>query len=336
MLTSFAATARADDRTVTVVLSGDEAERSALALVVSDLLVRLGVSLELGVATSVDRDAILDRPRSFDRALARVWIDLAPTDHATLYLVDGPWERVLIRRVRRDPAHLEVEREELGHILETAVEAMLAGARIGLDRSALVEPKPAPPAHEPPRLARPVHASGASVVARLGVFEQLTFGYASELPVVHAFGLSAAIEGTSGARLGAWLTAGYRWPARTSATAIGVEVQGLEARALARVTAWSSGSLRVDFGLGAGVDVLGARGVVNRPGHATLTPASFDASLIVRFATGLRWRSILALWFALDADATGRQYPFEIDGREATALTPRRLRPVLLLEGSFP
>ena len=49
-----------------------------------------------------------------------------------MYLADGRWERVLVRRVPAPREFDEVEREQLAHIVESSVDALLSGATIGL------------------------------------------------------------------------------------------------------------------------------------------------------------------------------------------------------------
>lgn len=327
-----------------LVTAGDDAEARALGLVARDLLRRLGVTVEEERAASVDARLVIERPARFSPALARAWVDLTPADHATLYLADAAWERVLVRRVARDPAHLEVAREELGHILETAVEAMLGGARLGVERAALAprEPPPddAPAEHDAtpaphPTLQRPRARGDEPARVRLhgGVFEQVV-AYSAEIPVVHAVGISAALEGDGALHPGVWLGLGWRWPAWAHSRAIGVKLQAVELRLLGRVALWSRGPWRVDAAVGLGVDLTFVTPVAERAGVA-LTRPSTDASLIARGALAARW-SALSLALVLDVDTTLRDYAFDRDGRPSVILSPFRARPGLVLEATTP
>jgi len=341
-LLTVSVSSAAGERRLVLTTAGNHAEARALALVARDLMGRLGVELEVATAEAVDPAAVINRPSDFSPALARAWVDLTPGDHAMLYIVDGPWERVLIRRVPRDAGHLEVAREELGHILETAVEAMLSGARIGLERSALEARPPSPPPRprpvpppppEPPAPAPPPSPPAPPVELRVGVYEQATL-LADAAPVTGALGVSASIETPTAARWGAWLTFDYRWPVRTHSLPLGVRIQGFEVRALGRATVLRSYPWKVDVAFGPGIDLMDAKAVANRPGNVTLTPEGTDASFVLRAAVGVRWRS-LGLWLVGDADLTGRTYPFRLNGQDVDALAPYRVRPGLLLEASF-
>jgi hypothetical protein len=334
--------ALARPRNVLLVTAGDDAEARALSLVARDLLRRLDVGLEDRRAPAIDPRAIVERPATFPPALARAWIDLAPDDHATLYLVDEAWERVLVRRVARDPAHLEVAREELGHILETAVEAMLAGARLGVERQTLA-PKldtraddaptedVAKPARTLKATARPTIHDAPPVRLHAGVFEQIV-AFSSEVPVVHALGISAALESDGPLHPAAWLGLGYRWPTWAHGRSIGVKLQAVELRLLGRLSLWSRGPWRIDAALGPGVDLTFVSPVAERAGVA-LTRPSTDASFMVRGALSARW-SALSLSFVMDVDTTLRDYAFDQDGRPVVVLAPFRARPGLVLEAS--
>ncbi len=346
-----AGAALARERTVRVIVAGDPREARDLELLVRDLLVRLGAKVEVSSAATIDPAAVVEKPPSFAPALARVWIDSRPPDHAMLYLVDQTWERVLVRRVARDPAHLEVCREDVGHILETAVEAMLAGAKIGVERATLRPPPPSataparapPPQRRPPRRRPPrpkprrPRPPRRHTELRVGVITQTTL-FSAELPLAQAIGVSASLEtpwrAGSAARAGGWMTLTYRLPSRTTALPLGVRLQGLEVRLLGRVALPVSPELRVELGFGPGVDVIDATSVANRPG-ATLTAPSADVSFLLRGAFGVRWRRLLGLLLVADADLTPRDYTFVQGGRRAVALSPFVVRPSLVLEAAF-
>jgi hypothetical protein len=338
-LLAGARTASAVDRDVTVVVAGPTEEANALKLVVRDLLVRLGASVDVSSADAVDSSVVLDKPLTFAPALARVWIDLRRDDRATIYLVDGTWDRVLIRRVERDPAHVEVCREEIGHILETAIEAMLAGGKIGVERTVLAPPPivpraSPPPPRERPREMAPRAPSSSTPVFHAGLTSE-TGAFANDV-FTQAFGVWASLETARNAPAcaGGWLTLAYRFPVRETALPVGVELQGLEARLVARLASRVGAHVRLETGAGVGVDVMDASPIATRAG-AALAPASADTSFIVRVIAGVRLWDVLGVFVSADVDATRHDFTFTENGSRVVALSPYAVRPAIVLEASF-
>jgi len=331
----------ARERGVRLVVAGEAREAEALELLVRDLLARHGATVDARSADAVDPVVVIERPAHFEPALARVWIDLRPDDHAMVFLVDGAWERVLVRRVPRDPAHGEVCREDIGHILETAIEAMLAGAKIGVERAVLAPP-PRPVVRPRPRrrarVVSPPPPPRRSDVFRVGLASE-TMLFSSEVPVTEAVGVTASLEAPLGAgarapRAGGWLTIAYRFPLRTTALPLGVRLQGLELRLLGRA-AWPLGrALRVEVALGPGLDLVDVTPIANRP-DASLTAPSTEASFSIRGAVGARLWNVLGILVAADADLGRHDYTFVEGGQRFVALSPFAVRPALLLEAEF-
>lgn len=330
----IARTAHAEDdgHRVLLTMAGDPAESRALALVVRDLLDRLDMHLETASEDAIDPKTIVSRPEGFEPIFARAWVDMSADDHALLYIADQAWERVLIRRVRRTVGHIEVSREELGHIIETAIEALLEGGRIGVARSTLQPTQPPPkPIVEHPTVPPPP-ARRASLLVGVGVYEQASVLLSNEVLATNAFGVSGSVESTAAGRFGAWLTLDYRLPTQTRSQALGVELQGFEGRLVARAAAWSSRSWSVDFGFGPGLDVMYVTTVINRSGAVKLAPPTIDASFLIRSLVGVRWKSTLGLYLISDFDVTGRSYVFDLDGRSEVALDVTRARVAFLIE----
>jgi len=329
----------AADHDVTLVVAGPAEEARALALVVRDLLARLGADALVSSADAIDSSMALDKPPSFAPALARVWVDLRKGDHAMIYLVDGSWDRVLVRRVARDPAHVEVCREEIGQILEAAIEAMLAGGKIGVERSTLAPPPVAPrtpPSSPPPReRPRPQPRSPSSAPDFHAGFASETGAFAQDA-FTQAFGAWASLETARSAPVhaGAWLTLAYRLPLRANALPIGVELQGLEARLVARLGSRVTEHVRLEAGAGVGADVMDAAPIATRTG-ASLAPRSADASLLVRVVAGVRLWNLLGVLVSADVDVTRHDFTFTENGSRVVALAPYAVRPAIVVEASF-
>jgi hypothetical protein len=313
-----------------LVTAGDPDEARRLEAVVRDLLQRLDVPLETASVGVIDPKTIINRAAGFEPAFARAWVDLSAEDHAVLYIADQTWERVLIRRVRRRTGHEEVSREEIGQIIEVALEALLAGGKIGVERSTLQPPEPRPVVVHAKPVPPPERKTPLSL--GVGIYEQAGFLVSNEVLGTTALGVSGSVESTAREHLGVWLTLDYRFPVQTRAEALGVRLHGLEARVVVRVAAWSSRSWSIDLGFGPGLDVMYVTTIANRPGNVKLAPPTTDPSFLMRAAFGVRFRSTLGLYVTTDFDVTGRSYVFDLDGRSEVALDATRIRVALLLE----
>jgi hypothetical protein len=151
---------------LTVAAASDDAD--AVERVIEELLAGLDVATRARRVPAVDPREVVTPPAEPVPALARVWLQIDLPD-AMLYLADAPWERVLVRRVPIGALD-EAAREQLAQIVHTAVEALLGGATIGLDRAearatiAPGEPE-VPDVPDTPVLPPPVAAPAPAQVA---------------------------------------------------------------------------------------------------------------------------------------------------------------------------
>ncbi|MBX3210317.1 MAG: hypothetical protein KF764_35120, partial [Labilithrix sp.] len=130
---------RVTRRLVSVKIAGDRAQVAAVLDVLRERVAETTATFE--VVPEIDRASIVTPGARDDRQLARIWVDLSEPPGRTneqapvmLYVVDGAWERVLIRPVARQE-NPEVTWEELGHIVELALRALSAGESIGVGRA---------------------------------------------------------------------------------------------------------------------------------------------------------------------------------------------------------
>jgi len=149
-----AAASREDERVprhVELRLITEERGPEPLETVLGELLARLQVTVRLTRLSSMEPRQILTEHPGDPEAVARVWIDLRDSGRVTVYLAGNREDRVLVRHVPV-AGHLdEVGREEIAHIVEASVDALLVGGRIGV---ATDEPRKAePPAPRPPEHA---------------------------------------------------------------------------------------------------------------------------------------------------------------------------------------
>lgn len=322
--------ARADERgRVELKTAGTEEVARSLEPVVRELLARLGVTLEIARIESVDVGSVMT-PAAGAPAVARIWIDLRG-ETVVVHVVDGSWTRLLTRRVPVTGAFDEVEREEIAHILEAAVEALLAGEEIG----ELWHPEPAPAPEPPspplqvaaPTRARPRPALDARYEVRLFDRDELLHGPALasriEWPCCGPLLLS------SGASLGAIL------PASLVTPEVSIDLAGLAFR-----LAWAAGvglsrgtSLALE--LGGGVDLLHDTPRAPTAGAVTADPAQWTvlamARAAIRFAVRLAGPVEAAVLAGLDVDLTDLRFVVRSDGGTRAVLDPPRAQPFAAL-----
>ncbi len=251
-------------------------------------------------------DAVIEDVESIDRAsvvhppaagatpvepsptLARIWIDVPShtQEDVTIYVVDGAWEHVLVRRVARQ-ANPEVTWEEIGHIVELALVALRSGHTIGVDRAAaerellgapgveeLVEAQPAPAesrrSPEPPSRpsspdttvpVRPASTTSSPWSFRAGGFYGVS-AYGSGLELASGPGLIVEVHRRAIARrleLGGVVTGEYRFPSTVDRGSALVRFEGAAMHLLASGTVALGARHHLMIGAGGGVELVHAR-----------------------------------------------------------------------------
>src|SRR5258706_2465951 len=123
----------------------------ALETVLSELVARLQVSVCFSTIASVDARQIMSERSEDPPSVARVWIDMREAGRVTLYLTGDRADRLLVRHVPLVTRIDEVAREEIAHIVEATVDALLVGGRIGVVTDEVVRPAAKSEALPPPR-----------------------------------------------------------------------------------------------------------------------------------------------------------------------------------------
>jgi hypothetical protein len=330
---TFAQTSSAE--AVDVVIAADEASAPAMRAVVVELIERLRLATTVTFAPGVNAVELITPRAGAEPRVARVWIDLSKPERATLYLVDRDWERILIRHVRKMAGHEELAREAIGHILETAVDALTHGARIGIEREQArseLERESAPPA---PVLAPTPSRASAGPRLEFGVM------YEGELyaqgGVVASGPAGTFYIGAPGGTLrpGGWLTLQYRFPVIVDAAPLGVRLDGVAGRALAAIDFALGPGFAVRVGAGGGVDVMHMRPRPDgSPGTAPANDEDF-ALVVARLSGEAAWSFAgdfaLALMVSCDLDPSGSRYVVLGDGVASAVLSPWPVRPALSL-----
>lgn len=227
----------------------------------------------------VDRASVVTPGPPSPRQLARVWIDLGreqsehASDPVTIYVVDGPWERVLVRQVGHHE-NIEITWEEIGHIVESALVALRAGERIGVGRAlaqeqllpvSSVAPLPPPPpdplGEEPAPPATP--ASGPPWGIRAGAFYTASaYGYGAGPRVASGAGGLIDVHATSRSlRFSATIMGEYRLPSTVDRGAAVVHLEGGALHVLASASYSPAPRHQVHVGAGPGFELVQAGGI---------------------------------------------------------------------------
>jgi hypothetical protein len=338
------AAGNAQPQTVEVIAAGDGPTTSALETGIRESLAQRSIELRWSLAESIRARDVLQQHAAAAPLLARIWLDARAADRAMLYVVNTSSDRFLLRVVPLEAGYDEVARESLGNIVESAIDALLAGGQIGVSREqaeaqVVREIGPLEPAAPPPPKDEP--ATPAADPAPL--LDMFAVSYRAEtLHGVAAFRhgpeLSAAFGGNGAAQpaLFTFLSAGYRLPSTWSAEPLAARLDGAGFRALFGLRG-ASGALVLRAALGVGIEALRVEAQTSSAFAAR--EAQWLAAPIVAALSGaeLHLSGSYSLFFAASAefDAAGNHFDVVDDQAITHSLTPWRLRPLALLGIAF-
>jgi hypothetical protein len=316
-------------------------ETEAIEAVARELLARLDVPIEVRRVPRIDLAELRRALEPGERYFARVWITLSPAGHARLYLEHGASDRLLVREVAGDASNPELAREELGHILQTAVDGLKAGQEVGAPRSDALKDVPEedaakaaaePAAPEPPNEARKQPAPS----------QPLRFGLRYELSWL---GDGAHFEDGPGAvfalalPVGFELCAFYRRPLNVEGTPVGVRLETLSLRALVTLQAWRGERAGIRLGAGAGADFVSVS-PLGEPEDAELSEETWLNLAVARLQVGYAWRAVsfldVELTAGVDLDVNDTSYVFQQGSGELSVLDPWPVRPFVSLGAALP
>lgn len=319
----------AEPHVVEVTAAGELAPVAAIEQRTRALLVEFPVVVAWSVTASFrPRDVFGSGQRP---ALARIWLDARAPDRAVLYLADDAHQRFLVRVVPLDAGYDEIACESIGTIVQSSIEALLAGATVGVTREtaeaqvAAIEPEPAPAPSQP----APPPSPPAAVTPQLTVSPAepavephalgIDVGYRAALlhdaPVVrHGLELGVSLARRSrGASLAGHLQVGYRWPSRWEVGGVGADFHGAGARLAV--------GLRTGLTSAFGIAVLGAVGaeLLHVSPHVSgSSERPRDAFTVVQPMVGLVLESELRLnehaagLLTVGAESDLRQHRFDV------------------------
>lgn len=329
---------------ISVAAPSVEAER--LEAVARELLERLEMQVELRRVERVDVGEI--RRRAVGQTyFARVWIAFAQSGRARLYLEHSERDRVLVRDVAADSGNPELVREELGHILQAAIEGLKAGEEIGAPREEALQQveqeeaptlAPSPPKLEPDPSPREPSPPRRRKALRFGPrYEAVWLGDGSRFED----GPGAVLGFTEArSRFGVELAGYYRRPLTIDGSPVGARLQTLALRALAGFDAWRAerGLFRLTLGVGTDLVRVSPRAVAGA--NVDVTSSSWLKLLLgrvgVTYAHELSSFADLELTLGADLDPGRTHYVFRGSSGESKVFEPWPVRPLLSLGATVP
>jgi hypothetical protein len=307
-------------RRVTLVVAGPEGSRSAVGQTTTELLQRLDLETDVEGIDSLDLEGVVWPATPRAPALARVWIDLSGGSQVAIYIADAAWDRILVRRLAAEVPLDEVAREEIGLIVEAAVEALAEGAEIGIERVDLatelsVAPPPAAPlpvpAASPDPGPREESQAGDGPTPRptwIGlVAGYRARGWATGLSPLHGPSMSVQLASSGPAGRSRWglaITAGYTVPVEFDLENLEIRANGGHARLHGVVGVGTRRRVAGRFAAGAGLDMLRFTATSRAGTNAQAAPPQFRLFPAVDVEAGLVFRLGRHRHFVVGVDAT--------------------------------
>jgi hypothetical protein len=252
----------ARDHTIQLTVAAPASDAEALGAVARELLERLAMQVELRRVERIDVRELRQQLQG-QAYFARVWVTAGKSGKARLYLERAARDRVLVRDVEGDAQNPELLREELGHILQAAVEGLKAGEEIGAPRDEALKQVDAEERASTPKATPSADAAALPKAPLQPKLRRFRFGPRYE---VAWLGDGDRFEDGPGAVLGAFLPGFERWglelgglfrrPVKIESSPVGVRLQSLAANALVTFDALQSERARLRLGVGIGADFV--------------------------------------------------------------------------------
>ncbi|HSO36622.1 MAG TPA: hypothetical protein VLT33_29050 [Labilithrix sp.] len=340
------ATAR---RVVEVLVAGGAADGAGLDDTVRELLGRLSLVTEGQHVGRIDPDDPAFRSTARPSLLARVGIDLRNDDVAEITIVDGRTGEVTVRRTVRRDGPPAVVREEVAHVVQSAVDPMIVVERDRVNAPppppasaspsppVAVAPEPAPPPPEVPadRDALAKTPSSSSGFALDLVTEAGGGTYAPGAGIIARAGGGATLAFRRGLRPAIGLSAHYVVPFETGEPIASAHVNVLSVRLLPAIEIYTSSAVALDLLAGGGIDVLRVE-----PRSSALPSERLGATvsrvdpLLTAGITGhvaIGSATAISLLIGADVDLASRRWVVESDGERSSTFAPSRVRPLAML-----
>jgi hypothetical protein len=344
---AFTTRALGDDfaRRVDVVIAAERADAAAMEDSARELLKRLDVDVRIARVDHVELHDVVTPVDEPSPAFAHVWVDIASPDRAALYLAEGHWDRIFIRLVPKSGSDAIV-REELAHILESVVEALLAGAHVGMVRAEAQSELGVPVVRARARAPPPPHVHVETPVRSPIRYDvevgYEVAGYSPEVAVTHGpfagFFVGFASDHAH-VRWGAELTVQYRAPVEVTSGPAELRLDVVAPRLLAVADAKLSSSVALRAALGFGFDVTRVEGTSSDPGVVARAPYEMGipeirALVAVRIRVGIPMAILAGV--AVDVDPTATQYALAASATQQSVLAPWPARPSIVIGVTTP
>ncbi len=325
---------------VRVIVAGDDDHATALDKSLREMLSHLAVVVETRRAERVELDdaAALAVPSD---ALATAWVDLLPSAHATLVLVDGAGH-VIERRIVPSDGSLEIAVEAVAEIVYASVEDIapqkeppaITTQTESLAAPLEVEPVVTPEVHD----AVQARATGSVRVAAGGFVSSTTVS--GSAPVILAGGIDVGASYTrSSLRPTLRASVSVAIPFEVAGPLLAVDVYAMSARLTPTVRLFGGRTWFIEAGAEGGADVFWvtprSTGLPRRFIDGETTNASPIVGALVggRFALGPRADFVFAL--AADVDLAPHRYVIHDGASTDVAFEPWLVRPTLVLGLDF-
>lgn len=330
--------------TVLLTVAATSSEAAELEAVARELLGRLELRVELRRVERLDTGELRRPSQAY---FARVWIAIAAGGKARLYLEHSARDRLLLRDVNGDAQNPELLREELGHILQTALEGLKAGEEIGAPRKealAEVEPPQRAPATAP---AAARNATTPKAVTPTPRARPLRFGPRYEVIFLGDHGLfedgPGAVLGLlvpGSQRLGVELMATYHRPLHVEQGAIGARLQSWVLGAGLSYETWRAERSSLRLGVAVSADLVKVTPFSSRSDDVEIASSDWRRLALGRVTTTYSYRAVsfmtLELGLGVELDPSGTRYVLETTSGEQDVLAPWPVRPLLTLGVGVP
>lgn len=335
------------DSTIQLTVAAAPSDAEALGAVARELLERLAMQVELRRVERIDlrelRQPLRDQPY-----FARVWVAFSKSGKARLYLEHAARDRVLVRDVTDDAHNPELLREELGHILQTAVEGLKAGEEIGAPRDEALKQVDAEEAATTPKakpaavaLAPPKTADSPKKPRNLRFgprYEGVWLGDGPSFEDGPGAVLGALLPGSRvwGLELGAY----FRRPLKVESTPVGARLQSLALNALLTFEAWRGERARLRLGAGIEADLVRVSPYASEGQDVTLAPTAWSklalGRLAITYAHDVSSFMDLELTLGAVLDPNGSRYVLQRSAGAHDVFSPWPVRPLLSLGATVP